>query len=253
MTTATHTTALFGLPTHIAAEEAAWNARWHRKQRSPDHAAPHSVSWWIAVFFGVGAVFFIIGTCADFASSDALATWTDFIGACLFGVGAILSIIEAYQASRRIRPFVPHRNLWHTAAGRASIIQGFCALVLFQLAMTVPLWGSLGWQATDVWIWAPSTLGSVGFVVASGIYYREAKPAKDIGTTAALVNLVGSWCYLIGSAFGFLEQGPVQMSGDWVVNPVFLVGSVLFFFGGVFSIMELRQPLQQHQTALFPQ
>ena len=232
----------------VEGEMVEWNARWHRRRRSHHPTGPWAVSWWLSFSFTIGSVLFVVGGIATIIGAAQTAVWLNVIGATVFSVGAVLALIEAIDAAKRLGlPGVS--GLWATAGGRAAIIQIISAAGFFQIAMVAGLATNLGWAATDVWVWTPSTIGSIGFVVSSFISVQEARPAADIGATSALCNLTGSMCFLLGSLAGYLAQGPVDVPGNDFANPVFLAGSALFFAGSIFGLAELRQPLGQHQTS----
>ncbi len=239
------------VPIHIVGSRRGtpieWNTRWHRKHRD-DVGVGRSVSWWLALLFTVGSVLFVVGGVATIASADRPAAWLNLIGSIAFSGGAVLAVVEAADAALRLGVKRTLGGLWSTAGGRASLVQVVSAAVPFQIAMIVATISDLGWVTTDVWLWTPSTVGSIGFVIAGIIYLHEARPAADIGTRAAAANLAGSGCFLVGSLAGYLAQGPIEIPGNDFANPVFLAGSLLFLAGSVLGFVELRRPLDSHQT-----
>lgn len=228
-----------------------WNARWHRKRRTNDRGVELSVSWWLALLFSVGSVLFVVGGVATISNMDRLAAWLNLVGALGFSIGAVLAVIEGTDAAERLRlPGVA--GLWATAGGRAALVQFVSAAGFFQVAMVTGMLANVGWVTEDLWLWTPSTIGSIGFVVSSVISVQEARPAADIGTTAAVANLAGSVCFLLGSLSGYLAQGPIDLPANDFANPVFLAGSVLFVAGSAASFVELRRPLGPDQTSEWP-
>lgn len=210
------------------------------------------MSWWLAALFTAGSSLFVVGGILAFTDS-AWARWFNLVGSIGFSIGALLAIVEAAGAARRLDGRRTPGSVWATAAGRASFVQGFSAIILFQFAMvTAAADTSLSWVGDDIWIWTPSALGSVGFVVAGRILWLEAKPAADIGSAAARFNLAGSACFLAGSLAGYFTQGPVEVAADYISNPVFLFGSLAFLLGSGLSLAELNQPLRTNATATPP-
>lgn len=246
-------THVFGALVHAGAMGPAgpmeWNSRWHRKRRQRVPDGDRTISWWLALLFTAGSVLFVFGGVAAIMSADRAAAWLNLVGSLGFSVGAFLAVLEAADAAKRLGRRPGLGGLWGTAAGRASLIQIVAAAGFFQIAMVAGMFPDLGWVRTDLWVWTPSTIGSVGFVVSSLISFREARPAADVGATAAGANLVGSACFLAGSLDGYLAQGPTGLPGVDVADPVFVIGSVLFLIGSVLGFAELRRPLGLQQTA----
>jgi len=210
------------------------------------------VSWWLAALFTAGSTLFVIGGILAF-TNDPSARWFNLVGSVGFSVGALLAIVEASDAAHRLNGRRTPGSVWATAAGQASFIQGISAVILFQFAMVAAAADtSLSWIGDDIWIWTPSTLGSVGFVIAGRILWLEAKPAADIGSTAARFNLVGGACFLGGSLAGYFAHGPFEVGANLVSNPVFLIGSLAFLIGSGLSLVELDQPLRANATATPP-
>lgn len=246
---------LFGTLIHvhttIDSEIVEWNARWHRRQRSHTPSGQRSISWWLSVLFTIGSVLFVAGGIATIVGLDRPAAWMNLIGSIAFSVGATVALIEAAVAAKRLN-LPGFAGLWATAGGKAAIIQIIAAVGFFQIAMITGIITDLNWVTTDVWLWTPSTIGSIGFVTSSMISLQEARPAADIGTAASTANLAGSVCFLLGSLAGYLAQGPIRIPGNDFANPVFLIGSVLFLAGSAAGLAELRQPLRPHQTSIPP-
>lgn len=230
-----------------------WNARWHRRQRQHGPTGDRTVSWWLSVLFLVGSALFIVGGALAYTDTGRLADWANLAGSVPFSGGAALAVVEAKRAGSRLQARQGTVGLWSTMGGRAAIIQGVSAVGFFQIAMIAATVASLGWVATDIWLWTPSTIGSVGFVVSGWMYVAESNPADDIGTRASQVNLVGSTCFLVGSVAGFVSDGPVRIPTKDITTPAFLIGAVAFLAGSVLGLAELKRPLHRHQTTEPPQ
>ena len=229
-----------------------WNARWHRRQRSRDGAVGRTVSWWLSVLFLIGSVLFVVGGVLAYTDTGRLADWANLAGSMPFSAGAVLAVVEADRACMRLGRETGVSGLWSTLGGRAAIIQGVSAVGFFQIAMVAAMFGSLGWVATDVWLWTPSTIGSAGFVVSGYMYVAEANPADDIGTRASRVNLLGSVCFLAGSIAGYFSAGTLRIPTNDVTTPAFLLGAIAFAVGSALGLVELQRPLQPHQTIAHP-
>ncbi|KAF8590093.1 hypothetical protein K439DRAFT_1628306 [Ramaria rubella] len=111
---------------HHHDKQIHWNARAHRKQRyraaSPRYGRMRhtasvwgriarmrkleywNISWWVAMFFTVGSVVWVVNgfqVFLPFVTSDAATPvasgWTGFVGATIFSFGSVLLMIEAWN------------------------------------------------------------------------------------------------------------------------------------------------------------
>lgn len=226
--------------------EHVWNARWHRKARGGDRSDPavrrqQALARWLGVLFAVGSVLFIVGGPLLLLGRDLGITF-NLAGSILFSVGAVLAVLEAVGAGHALGPA---SGGWrHTTAGKAALIQLVAAGVVFQTSTVAAQLGASG--ATAWWtVWVPSALGGVGFVWASRLYLAEASPAHDLGTRVAVLNLVGSWMFLLSALPGLVDPNLTAGWADWTVNLGYTLGSIVFLAGGVGAIVEVSRPLPE--------
>jgi len=253
-----------------------WTSRGHRKGRLPAQQgrtpapctpgpatrrapafgfAPHSLTWWIAVVFTVGSVFFVAGSLG--AVSGPTRWWPNllyFVGSALFTMGAGLQLAEAMRAGRDIlhaasapRPRLRH---WFLLPGRldwnATVIQ-FTGTVLFNINCFFGMSMSLTHEEEDMRVWVPSTLASLLFVVASHLAFVEAEGAwlawrpRRLDWWITVGSLLGSLGFLGASIAGFFLGGDLSaaMTGllgphgetlwlEYAVDGVLLCGSLWF-------------------------
>ncbi|UFU02614.1 YrhK family protein [Ruania suaedae] len=239
-------TRVHGIVVHAVAEVEGrtleFSERWSRRARSPARSlSTRDASFWMAVSFTAGAVLFIAAAFGAIAGPGADALWVrtgNLIGATIFSVGAAFAVREAWGAvePRGLEQF------WATVAGRASMVQGAAAAVLFQAGMVIEtLTTQLGTLVA-----ALNTAGSVGFVISSYLYLRESWPSRDIGTVSAAANLLGSALFLLGSGAGLAP------SAEALANWSFLIGSAMFAAGGLAAFKELDEPARSTDHAPQP-
>lgn len=194
------------------------------------------------------------------------------------------------QPAARLRwwAFQPHSLLYWGA-----LVQ-FAAALLFNIACGAGLPRMLSSPASSPlhhyvlqlgWIWLPSVAGSMGFVFASHVYLMEVTHAcspcvvpeagASLGYSACVLNLFGSYCFLVASLFYFARPAPrgatqqrealvvadaavrttrlpsVSVSSveaapgwafeasEWGVRLPFLVGSLCFLVASALSIIEV--------------
>jgi hypothetical protein len=234
---------LFGVVVHQSGPDGVWNSRWHRKGRTEEHTSARAVSWAIAVLFTVGSVLFVVGAIGAFRDAGWVR-WANLIGSTLFSIGAMLAVVEVRAALVALHETPTTAHLWRNPGGRAALIQLPAAAFFFQIAMIAGAASGLDWLQTDAFLWTPSSIGSVGFVISSWIAVRECTPARDIGTWSTVANFAGSVGFLVGSLTGYFSQGPFNLNANDVSNPIFLVGSTLFLIGSTLGLAELRTPTE---------
>lgn len=266
-----------------------WTSRGHRKGRAPVvRAAGAGVSrerppgtarrrppvfgfavrdltWWVAVAFTVGSVFFVVGAAG--AVGDPASWWPNpmyFAGSVLFTIGASLQMAETARAGRDVldsgaKPEAKRRFLI-LRRGRldwnASVIQ-LVGTVLFNINC---FWGmsmSLSHGQEDARVWVPSTVASVCFVASSWLSLFEANGAwwawrpRRLEWWITMGSLLGSWGFLLSSLAGFFLGGRLEslVTGvlgphgetlwlEYAVDGVLLAGSIAVLIGSYPMIPE---------------
>ena len=220
--------------------------------------AVHQLTWWVAVAFTVGSVFFVVGAAG--AVGDPASWWPNpmyFVGSVLFTIGASLQMTETARAGRNIGGAHAdqrgERRFLILRRGRldwnASVIQ-LIGTVLFNINC---LWGmsmSLSHRQEDMRVWVPSTVASVCFVVSSWLSLFEADGAwwawrpRRLEWWITTGSLLGSWGFLLSSLAGFFLGGHLEsvVTGvlgphgetlwlEYAVDGVLLAGSIAFLIG----------------------
>jgi hypothetical protein len=206
--------------------------------------------WFTAVGFAVGSALFALGTVFAVSSgaSAELAGWTYFVGSVFFTTAGLLQFVSSREADRP-----PQRE--HTGRRRfealrrprsmdwtASAIQ-LVGTVLFNVN-TFRAATLVDPSATEVnrLIWAPDALGSVAFLVSSGIAFapevrwRRHRHRRDRSWAIGALNLLGSIFFGL-SAIGalVLPESDALVNESWSNGGTFL-GAVCFFIGAVLLV-----------------
>jgi hypothetical protein len=230
-----------------------WESRLHRKhlrrssRKGGTRWAPLARGWWIAVCFAVGSILFALGTVPAYAHAvggraDAA---TFFVGSLFFTTAGFLTYREAVDAGsvsgqRRRKVFVvePHRIDWW-AAGIQLI-----GTLFFNESTGHALATDLTAEATKQLVWRPDALGSVCFLVASGLAWYEVchgafsfEPASWSWWIAGL-NLLGSVAFGVSAVAAFVVPATGDTLSMQLSNLGTFVGALCFLVGAIFLLPE---------------
>lgn len=260
-------------------QELAFNSRWARKGlglRKPGAKGktgffswkPGVLSWWVAVHFTLGSLFFVVGGVVALLDAGKSGVWLDFVGSVGFSIGAYLQVLEALNrpmvtgqvsgsdgAASLLRPRADQFRWWTwrplLVDSRGAVIQCTAAL-FFQVNTLCSLFSGGGWVREELLVWGPSCIGSAGFVWSTWLFLVEAGNGRvawswsDIGWRSVMLNLLGSIGFLAASLLGFFGDCPLFKDPVALVNWVFLTGSVLFLVGSYLGVVELSwQPVRK--------
>jgi hypothetical protein len=235
----------------------SWTAWHHRKGLglSDRHDAasrrwwmPDRLGWWIAVLFVVGSTCFAVGAFPPTASllGDAVG-WIFFIGSIFFTSAAYLQYFEAtnegddVEGNARTRRIVGVRTAsigwWVTAIQLAGTLS-------FNLS-TYNALRDLSTRQEEALVWAPDAVGSICFLVASGLAVAEIchrpvcwSPRLEAWRIAA-INMAGSIAFGISAVGAFVVPETGELNNATVANSFTFVGAVLFLIGAVLLIPAL--------------
>jgi hypothetical protein len=237
--------------------------RHHRKhQRPPEGStwwAPSARGWWIAVLFAVGSVLFAVGSVP--AYGDAVGARGDsvtyFIGSLFFTSAAFLSYREAVDAAppngghaaRRFFVLQPGRIDWW-----ATAIQ-LVGTVYFNVSTGIAMGDNLSAQTAHQHVWRPDAIGSVCFLVASGLAWYEtchgwlAWRPRVWSWWITLVNLLGSIAFGVSAAAGYVNPVTGEVKNLDRANAQTLIGAVCFLVGAVLLLPERTEEEAAHVVA----
>lgn len=274
-------------------DELEWTSRGYRKGRQPRTRAagsaaayrrpplfgfaPHVLSWWVAMTFTIGSVFFVVGAAG--AVTGPTRWWPNamyFVGSLLFTTGASLQLREISLTGRDLllppRP-KPHglRRYWLFRPGRldwnASAIQ-LIGTILFNVNCLFGMSMSLTHRQEDMRVWVPSTIASVCFVSSSWLSLVEAEGRwfswrpRQLEWWITVGSLLGSWGFLLSSLAGFFLGGQLEsvVTGllgphgealwlEYAVDGVLLVGSLWFLVNTYLMIPEALGAARESSAA----
>jgi hypothetical protein len=241
-----------------------WESRRHRKHLTEGAAgstwwAPRVRGWWIAVLFAIGSLLFAVGAIPAYA--EAVGTrWdnvTFFVGSLFFTAAGFLTYREAVDAAppamnptdRRVLVYQPQRVDWW-----ATGVQ-LVGTLFFNVSTGTALVASLSAQAAHDHVWRPDALGSVCFLVASGLAWYEvchgwvAWHPKDWSWWITVANLVGSVAFGVSAVGAYVNpvSGQVRNAEEAAVQT--LIGAVCFLVGAVLLLPERTERVSDKATA----
>jgi hypothetical protein len=226
-----------------------WESRRHRKHLPGSPAAgstwwaPAARGWWIAVLFAVGSLLFALGAIPGYASAVG-ARWdavTFFIGSLFFTSAGFLAYREAVDAGpptpgarrRRFFVFQPRRiDWWATAVQLAGTLY-------FNVSTGNAIRVDLAAQAASQHIWRPDAVGSICFLVASGLAWLEvchgwaAWRPRSWSWWITLANLIGSVAFGVSAVAGYINPATGQLHNAERSNLGTLIGAVCFLVGAL--------------------
>ena len=189
-----------------------------------------------AVLYKVGGVIFIIGSVLFFPRFAAYAdvgAWTFFVGSLLYLVVTVHDLLEATRYRRQIGLGDRQTRLEYIAAWSYVI-----GTLLFTFGSIFFL-SFVGWFTAGAWCFVS---GSLMFVLGACVNVLQIVKAQDL-ITLQLMNLTAI-SFVVGSVLFTVASIPYLWTVEAPVDRVlidaflawqYLVGSILFFAGGVFN------------------
>lgn len=215
-----------------------------------------TTSYWIAVLFTEGSLLFFIGSIFSCFPDElgrqykALASWPTVFGGVQFNVAAYLMCLETMNVGRppeewRYQPFAVKSILRQldelqtagqevTRLGYFISLSYFVGTLIYYLPLCVGLAKSLTPMQT-LWLSVvPYIAGGLPFAVGGFMECVEnavfTSCPKRLPWWASLMNFIGGMCYFAGGVVLLWELNLIS-------GVLFAFGSVLFFIGGVLSVL----------------
>jgi hypothetical protein len=213
--------------------------------------APRCRGWWIAVLFAVGSLLFALGAVPAYATAAGTRwdTVTFFVGSLFFTAAGFLTYREAVDAGpqrpgaarRRFFVWQPRRiDWWATAVQLAGTL-------FFNVSTANAMRVNLAAQAAHQHVWRPDALGSVCFLVASGLAWIEVchgwarwQP-RSWAWWITLLNLIGSVAFGVSAVAGYIDPATGQLRNAERANLGTLIGAVFFLVGALLLLPERGQ------------
>jgi hypothetical protein len=222
--------------------------------------APGAVAWWIGVLFAVGSICFGVGAAPGYvdAAGVAIDAVTFFVGSLFFTVAAGLQYLEVANAPApssagavkqrwRLLCWAPQRVEWW-----ATLVQ-LAGTLLFNLSTYNALHENLSTSEANRLVWRPDALGSICFLVASGLAWAEAGEGlwswrpRDLSWRITALNLAGSIAFGASAVASHIVPATDQPRNVALMNLGTFVGAICFLAGAI-----LLLPERTHQEAVVP-
>ncbi len=233
---------------------ARWDSRRHRKQAAPDARspgtwwAPLARGWWIGVLFAAGSALFAVGSFPAYAGAvgDRSDSITFFVGSVFFTAAGFLQYRESVDSGaggptrgwRRVFVYRPLQIDWW-----ASAVQ-LAGTVFFNISTGNAVRIDLSSQAASHHVWRPDAIGSVCFLVASGMAWFEvcggwgAWSPGSLAWWITLLNLVGSIAFGASAIGAYIVPATGQIRNVELSNLGTFVGALCFLAGAVLLLPE---------------
>jgi hypothetical protein len=225
------------------------------------------LTWWVAALFMIGASCFALASGAGllprwfgaFADSPVQLNLVFFTGSLFFTSAAYLQLLAAVNADRisaiANRRTPAERFRWFALRpgeiGWTSAFTQFVGTVLFNFNTFDALIPGLDWLQEDLVIWGPDVLGSICFLVASGLAileYWHARPDSATGDVSAwivTINMLGSVAFGVSAVYAIFLPGTGDVLDVGAVNAWTLAGAVSFLVGAYLLLPELRRNVEE--------
>jgi hypothetical protein len=247
---------------HPKGSHVQWNSRDQRKHHNllegnPTSTwySPSSIGWWVGILFAIGASFFVLGTIPIYINYIGMQIdgLTFFIGSIFFTSAALSQYIETINARQtpigskikeeiRFITWEPRRIDW-----LASVIQ-LIGTIFFNFSTFYALNFAMTTQDINHLVWGPDALGSICFLVASGLVWLEVGHSLiswEIGNISwriALLNLVGSVAFGVSAVSAFTIPMTGQPLNIILVNLGTAFGAMCFLLGAILLLPERTSP-----------
>jgi len=230
------------------------------------------VTWWISACFIVGAACFAIASAAglaprffgDFAGNPVAINLVFFAGSLFFTTAAYLQLLAAINADRIAdlahRRFPRGRFRWlawrQGDIGWLSAMTQFVGTVLFNVNTFDALLPNLDWLQEDLLIWTPDVLGSVCFLVASGlalVEYGDGRVSwqpRDVSWWIVNINMLGSIAFGVSAMYAVVLPKTGDLLDVTAVNAWTLAGAICFLIGAYLLLPELKRNLRLVVSAI---
>jgi YrhK-like protein len=203
------------------------------------------------VLFAIGSACFAIGAAPRFVDAVGVAAdgVTFFVGSVFFTTAAALQYLEVANASRtppgaeiaehrRFLTWEPHRIDWW-----AAVVQ-LTGTLLFNVSTFDAMLQHLSASQADRLVWTPDALGSVCFLVASGLAWAEASHGwgswhpRTLSWLITALNLVGSIAFGVSAVASYVVPASDQPRNATLMNLGTLVGAIAFLIAAVLLLPE---------------
>jgi hypothetical protein len=189
---------------------------------------------WEARLFAIGSACFALGAVPGFAglvgvTADAV---TFFVGSLFFTIAAFVQ----WRLTGRWQ-----RGAWRSPAATdwwSAAVQ-FAGTLFFNVSTLVAIVGSLSTAQEDHHVWRPDALGSICFLVSSGLAVHATTVRDRLWDPAARtwqttwVNLAGSVAFGASAIAAYVVPSSGEVANAAVVNLGTFLGALCFLAGAL--------------------
>lgn len=206
---------------------------------------PNSRHWRIAVFFMVGSTCFALGSLPAYVArlDVRIVGLTFFVGSVWFTMAALgqwyETIVHASPGEPRRLVIADDLDWW------AGGVQ-FVGTLMFNVSTAAAMVATFDAEQIDRFVWGPDMIGSVCFLVASGLAWRAVcgrlwcVRLRDTEWRVAALNMAGSIFFMASAIASWVVPTTGDDVNAAVVNSTTLLGAVCFF-AGAFLLLPLSR------------
>ena len=251
-----------GSPPSITTETVGAVTRWAPRERRKLHSlldtgkgstwwAPGASGWWIGILFAIGATFFALGAAPGYfkAVGNHTDAVTFFIGSIFFTSAAALQLLEAINAREEEREKADRQHfrlfalMLRDLAWWGALVQ-LGGTIYFNVSTYSAINTSLAPAGVDHLVWKPDFLGSVCFLVASLLAWKElgraarARRPRSLSWWIVNLNIAGSVAFGVSAIAAFVVTTTGNDVNKMLVNLGTFVGAICFFAAAVLLLPE---------------
>ncbi len=184
---------------------------------------------------------------------DAADAITYFVGSIFFTSAALLQYLEVANASREL-PESGRTERWRLFTwepGRidwiASVVQ-LAGTFFFNVSTFHAMSENLSASQANRLVWAPDALGSIAFLVASGLAWAEVSHGwwswrpRSLSWWITALNLAGSIAFGVSAIASKVIPDTDQVRNVTLMNLGTFLGAVGFLIGAILLLPERTQP-----------
>jgi hypothetical protein len=242
---------------------ARWDSRRHRKQAGSPlvdgptlHTwwAPGARGWWIAILFAVGSALFALGAVPGYASGVGarIDSVTFFVGSLFFTAAGFLQYRESVDAGAegpvhgwgKVFVYRPRQIDWW-ACGIQLV-----GTLYFNVSTGTAMGRDLTVQTAQQHVWRPDAVGSICFLVASGLAWFEVSHGWTSWSPSSLswwitaLNLVGSIAFGVSAVASYIIPSTGAIWHVELSNLGTFIGALCFLAGAVLLLPERTAGLE---------
>lgn len=223
----------------------------------PLYLSARNFSWWIGTLFMLGSACFAAGTVIATSANPAPAGIVFFVGSIFFTSAAYGQFLEVINGDRgdgavgsvRLLAWEPQLIEW-----RATAVQ-FAGTLAFNVSTFFAMSDALSADAAVRLAWRPDVYGSIAFLVASWLAYREVvqnwrgEPEHGGEWWITVLNLVGSVAFGISAIGAYVVPDNGELLNAAAANGGTLIGALCFFVGAYLLWPEAAEAAAENALA----